>query len=160
MAAPQQKCRECRLFLGAGKLCEVSKGLDAKACRDFKPGHPFAPKFHGTKVKEIKFDPTVAAAWSFWISDRQVMMMAWELDHNQYGHFRCFLMTVTDGGIEVKPFTSGSAVPAFTGEVVVKGAHANDLWRSFGYEDEDEFDLEGNLINKPREIKIYPARED
>lgn len=160
MPAPKKRCRECRLFLGAGKRCEISKGLDAKACDDFKPGRPFAPKFHGRKVKEIKLDPQEPGAWAFWISDYQVLMVAWELDHNQYGHFRCFMMTLNDDGVETKQFSANVPAPAFAGEVVVKGARENDLWSSFGYEDDDEFDLEGNLINKPREVKLYPARED
>jgi len=130
------------------------------ACGDFKAGRPFAPKFRGTKPQDLKFDPEKPAAWSFWISDHQVMMMAWELDHNQYGHFRCFMMSMTDDGVETKQFAPGSASPAFAGEVVVKGPRENDLWRSFGHEDEDQFDMEKNLINKPREVKIYPSRKD
>ncbi|KKM18745.1 hypothetical protein LCGC14_1662600 [marine sediment metagenome] len=158
---PQQQCSGCRLFLRPdGSLCRDTKGLNHRACTEFKAGRPFAPRFHGHQAKEIKFDPEQPQAWSFWVSDQQVLLMAWELDHNQYGHFRCFIMTLTDDGVETKPFAPGSIGPAFTGEVVVKGSRENDLWRSFGHEDEDQFDLERNLINKPREVKIYPSRKD
>jgi len=153
-------CRDCRKFLGQGELCSRTEGLNGDVCEMFEPGKPFAPSFQGVPITEFEFDPTQPAAWSFWISSDQVMMIAWELDRDQYGHFRCFLMQITDDGIKQKQFTPTTSAPAFAGEVVVKGTNQNDLWNSFGFEDEDEFDLEGNLINKPREVKIYPARED
>lgn len=156
-----RKCRHCRLFLSSnGSKCAASAGSSSDTCSDFSEGRPFVPTFHGRPVQDVKFDPEKPAAWSFWISDRQVLMVAWEVDHNQYGHFRCFLMRLGANGVETKPFAPRASAPAFAGEVVVKGPKENDLWRSFGYEDEDEFDVEQNLINKPREIKLFPSRED
>ena len=153
-------CRECRKFFGKKGKCLESKGLSMKACRKFAAGRPFRPDFKGKILNEIKFNHTEENAWIFWISDVTAMVVTWELDHNQYGHFRIFMIGVDDAGVITKQFTPKSKASAFLGEIAVKGSGQNDLWASFGYEDEDQLDRERNVINKPREVKIYPKRED
>lgn len=130
------------------------------ACKNFKPGRPFQPKFHGQRVQEIEFDPEVPQAFSLWHSDNQCLMLAWELDHNGYGHWRVFLLGFDKNGIVKKRYTSSRALPAFYGEVQVKGPGRNDLWASAGYEDPDATDSEGSVYNKPREVKLLPTRHD
>ena len=161
MRYPVVQCRDCRLFCNSGgAVCPDTTGLDHKACGRFKKGRPFAPKFRGHKAKDQKFDPEKPASWVFWISDHQVMMLAWELDHNQYGHFRCFMIELDDQGVVMNQYTRKSLGPAFAGEIVARAPRGNDLWRSFAHQDENQTDQEGNLINKPQELKIYPARKD
>jgi len=153
-------CRECRKFFGKKGKCPESKGLNMKTCRKFAKGRPFRPDFKGKVLNEIKFNPLEENAWIFWISDVTAMTMTWELDHNQYGHFRCFMIGVDDDGLITKQFTPRSKASAFLGEIVVKGPGQNDLWASYGHEDADQLDREGNVTNKPREVKLYPKRKD
>lgn len=154
------RCGGCKLFLGRKGKCPDTAGLKMKACRRFKAGRPLAPRFRGALAKEVKFDPDKPAVWSFWINDRQVMVLGWDVDHNQYGHFRALLLGLDDQGLITKQFTADQQAPAFHGEVAVKGAGENDLWLSFGYEDADEVDHEGNNTNKPREVLLRPRRRD
>lgn len=153
-------CRECRKFFGKRGKCPDAKQLSQKACRKFAAGRPFRPDFKGKVLNEVKFNPLEENAWIYWISDVMAMVMTWELDHNQYGHFRIFMIGVDDNGIVTKQFTPRKPAPAFLGEVVVKGSGQNDLWASYGYEDADQLDREQNVTNKPREVKIYPKRAD
>lgn len=153
-------CRECRKFFTVKGKCEKSKGLKRKACDQFAAGRPFQPKFSGKKLSEVKFDPKKNQAWSFWINDTDVLVLAWQVDHNDYGHFRTYMMALDDQGVITKQFTAKQSAPAFAGEVVVKGPGQNDVWASFGFEDRDIQDSEGNVTNKPREVKIYPRRRD
>lgn len=157
----KKRCRECSHFLNQkGARCSLSTGLNMVACDKFQEGRPFRPKFNGKSVQEIDFDPEQSAAWSFWIKSDLVMMLVWDVDHNRYGHFRCFLLGLDDAGVVQKQFSEMKSAPAFMGEIVCKGLAENDIWSSFGYEDEDLRDAEGNLINKPREVKLFPRRDD
>jgi len=157
----KDRCRNCCLFLSSeGKVCSTSKGLEATACEEFKPGPVFRPKFNGKQVKTLGFDAAEPTAWAFWIDETRALLLAWEVDQNQYGHFRAFLIGVDDEGVIKKKYTPRTALPAFFGEVVVKGPNSNDIWSSYGYEDADQVDTEGNITNKPREVKLYPQRDD
>ena len=158
---PKKHCRNCRLFLDQhGVVCEASTGLDMLACKKFKAGPVFSPHFNDKPIKEIKFDSTTPGAWAFWIDETHALLLVWDVDHNQYGHFRTFLLGVDDNGVIKKKYTPHTALPAFFGELAVKGPNSNDIWSSYGYEDADEVDGEGNIINKPREVKLYPQRDD
>jgi len=156
----KKRCKECKFFATQGPRCPLSTGLNMVACDKFKEGRPYRPAFHGKQINDIDFDPTQPSAWSFWVADNQALLLAWELDHNDYGHFRVFLLGFNDDGVINKHFTASQTLPAFHGEVVVKGPAENDVWASYGFEDADNKDAEGNVVNKPREVKIYPARKD
>ncbi len=157
---PVVLCRSCQLFCPTGRVCPESNGLDSKACSRFKKGHPFTPNVRGSKTRDVKFDPTKPGSWTFWLSSHQVLLMVWELDHNEYGHMRQFMIELDDDGVVMNQFTTRGTSPAFCGEIVAKGPRGSDLWRSFAHQDEDQYDPEGNLVNKPMELAIYPTRED
>lgn len=155
------QCSSCRRFCSpVGTVCPDSKGLEYRACARYKKGHPFTPKIKGSSTRDVKFDPAVPCSWTFWISPHQVLLMMWDLDHNQYGHFRQFMIELDDHGVVKNQFTLRQSKPAFAGEIVAGGPRGNDLWRSFAHQDENQVDQEGNLINKPLELKLYPTRKD
>ena len=68
-------------------------------CAQFKPGPVFSPRFNNKPVKAVKFESTEPAAWAFWIDESQALLLAWDVDQNQYGHFRAFLIGVDDNGV-------------------------------------------------------------
>lgn len=161
---PKQRCADCSRFINGrtGDVCPDSKGLLAaapKGCR-FRAGPLYRPKFFDKPVKNIKFEPAEPAAWSFWFNATDCLMVTWTTDHNDYGVFDCYLLGVDDAGLMTKTYTARGEEAAFVGEVVVKGAAASDLWASFGYEDEDMVDAEGNVTNKPRSVQLRPRRKD
>lgn len=157
---PKRTCQQCRDLFADGTRCPNSKGPTAAACKKFRPGRPYRPKFHGQRVQDVEFDPDVPQAFSFWHSDDQCLMLAWEVDHNGYGYYRLFLLGFDSDGVVTKKFTKRKKMPAFYGEVRVKGPGQNDLWASSGFEDPDATDLEGNTYNKPREVELLPKRND
>lgn len=141
-------------------MCATATGLNMVACDEFTAGPVFRPRFDKKAITEVKFDATHSAAWSFWIDATQALFLVWDVDHNQYGHFRTFLIGVDDQGVVKKKYTARTELPAFFGEIAVRGPNSNDIWSSYGYEDADEVDSEGNIVNKPREVKLYPQRDD
>jgi hypothetical protein len=153
-------CNTCRSFYTSKGKCDKSTGLKMNACSTYAEGRPFQPKFNGKKLNEVKFDRTIDQAWAFWVNDTTVLILMWAVDHNDYGHFRVFMLGMDDNGVITKQYSAGTRAPAFLGEVVAKGPGLNDVWSSFGFEDADIVDHEGNITNKPREIKIYPSRTD
>lgn len=160
MPKKAKRCKECEFFAKPpGPRCPLSTGLEMKACKKFKAGRPYQPKFRGGKLQEVKgFDPEKTSAWAFWVSTTQALLVVWDIDKNNYGHFRVFLVGVGDNGVINKQFAENQNIPAFVGEVAVKGPGENDIWSSYGYEDDDIKDAEDNVVNKPREVKIFPAR--
>lgn len=154
-----KRCSNCRLFLGStGERCERSEGLQS-TCKDHEAGHPFHPHFQDSPIDEIEFNPEEPGAWSFWIGEDQVLMLVWEIDHNLYGHFRIFMVELDDKGVVRKQFSVDTVAPEFSGSVSVKGPKGNDLWASFDCRDDDQIDGDGNVVNKPREVKVYPRRK-
>jgi len=119
-----------------------------------------APKIKvgGKKAHIVKVEKP--SAWAFFTSDDQFLILSWEVDHNGYGHWRLQLGATEDGEVVTKKFSPDVELPAFHGEVKVNGVGANELWASYGAEDPDTLDAEGNVVNKPRDVRLYPKRED
>ena len=115
-------------------------------------------KVRGKKAEVIEVDGETA--WAFFTSETHFLLLSWEVDHNGYGHWRLKLGGIEDGKPVVKEFGPGKKVPAFYGEVKVNGVGTNELWSSYGFEDPDVKDAEGNVMNKPRDVRLYPKRED
>lgn len=90
----------------------------------------------------------------------QFLAIAWDLDTSGKGYWRIQPIGVKHEKIITKQYRPGETGPAFYGEISVVGAGRNDLYTSFGYEDPDNQDHEGNLKNKAREIIIRPKREN
>lgn len=155
-----QHCIDCqKLFSHGTKRCADSTGLYHKACKKFKAGSFFTPKFFGKKAKTIKFEAKESNAWCFWTSPTQLLLLAWEVDTNQRGRWRIFNLGIDDNGVIMKRFGVDQIQPAFYGEISVKGASQNDLFASLGFEDDDAVDYEKNVYNKPTEVVILPKRE-
>ena len=117
-------------------------------------------KINGRETTEIKHNTEKDSAWLLRCADDCFLLLSWEVDHNQYGHWCINLCSVKDKKIVTKEFSPGHSAPVFAGEVAIKGVGSNDLWCSFGFDDLDIKDEEGNVVNKPREVRIYPKRND
>ena len=115
-------------------------------------------KVRGKTAKVIRVEDE--EAWAFFTDEDQFLLLSWEIDHNGYGHWRLKLSAVEDGQPVTKRFSPNVEMPAFYGEVKVNGVGANELWASYGVEDPDVKDAEGNVINKPRDVRLYPKRKD
>lgn len=88
------------------------------------------------------------------------LLVRWVVDHNRYGRYFIHLVGYDAGQIIMKQLRPGHDVPAFAGDVAVKGSGRNDLYCSYGYEDPDQQDPDGTVVNKPQSIVISPRRED
>ncbi len=158
-----QKCENCTLLFHGGVRCTDSKEDTQTACERFGAGRPLRPYYKGRPITEVAFEPEESAAWSFWSSDQQILILFWEVSDHEYGYGRWRLQVVGldhDGIVTQKLRADEAAQPAFYGEIMVKGSGDSDLWSSAGYEDRDQTDFDGNVTNKPREIVIAPTRKD
>ena len=88
----------------------------------------------------------------------QALAVAWDVDPSGYGCWRIQQIGVEKGKLVTKMLKKGEDGAAFYGEVSVVGAGNNDLYTSDGFEDADIVDGEGNVVNKVREVKIFPRR--
>ena len=157
----KQTCRECGLLFHGGIRCIESKRDDQKECNRFAAGRPLRPYSRGRPIQEIEFDPEEPHAWMFWTGDDRVLLMFWEVDDNRYGAFKLQQIGLDHNGVVTKQFRNdGAPQPAFYGEVIVHGSGANSLYSSAGFEDEDQRDFEGTVLNKPGSVQIRPTRKD
>jgi hypothetical protein len=159
-------CINCRRlyeeFEGIGD-CYVegkSSGKRVRACRNFKEGTPFVPTFKGKKAKVLKLKEGEPSAFVFH-NGSHFLALTYDVDRNGYGYYKIKLLGLDeDLGLHLTKFTADEDNEdfAFFGEVAVTGARGSDLYRSFNFEDEDERDTEGNLVNKPKEVLVLPRR--
>ena len=89
----------------------------------------------------------------------QALAIAWDMDNHGCGFWRIQQIGLLHGEPVMKELRRGELGAAFYGEVSIMGAGSNDLYSSDGYEDDDVVDQEGNVLNKIREIRIYPKRQ-
>lgn len=152
-------CRTCtKLFTAKGR-CGASGGLDTKACKKHRKGRPWTPQNQGEAATEVDFDPSEPKTFVFWFGV-QALVLKWRLDHNDHGSWTVQLVGLDDQGVIETNYTDDETAPAFHGEIRIKGVGQNDLFSSFGFQDPSVRDDDGNVINKPKEIKILPARDD
>jgi hypothetical protein len=88
----------------------------------------------------------------------QALAIAWDMDNHDCGFWRIQQIGLVNGELVTKELRKGEVGAAFYGDVSVIGAGSNDLYTSDGFEDDDIVDQEGNVLNKIREIRIYPKR--
>jgi hypothetical protein len=88
------------------------------------------------------------------------LLVEWQVDHNRYGHYVISLLGLRDGEIAKIQMAKNQKVAEFCGEIAVKGAGKNDLFASYGPDDESVLDQEGTVTNKPRCVMLYPQRRD
>jgi len=88
------------------------------------------------------------------------LLVRWVVDVNRYGCYHVTLVGHDGNGVATKQMQRQAAVPAFYGDVVVKGADRNDLYASYGFDDPDVVDLDGTVVNKPRVVVLRPRRKD
>jgi hypothetical protein len=116
------------------------------------------PTFRGEKAKPI---PMEEGPQSFvFVRGDQVLHLAWDVDREGYGFWRLRLVGIENGRPIKKEFRAGQERVAFHGAVTVLGPAGNEMYDSFCFSDEDCFDHEKSVINKPVEILIRPHRED
>jgi hypothetical protein len=129
------------------------------ACPDFKEGLPLVPTFKGKKAKVVSFDTTEPNAFVFQSSDRQLLALLWQSDKDGYGYWKIKQIGLSDkDGPITKQLTVDKEDTAFYGEAAIVGARRTELYHTDGYEDEDTRDEDGNIINKPVEIRVFPRR--
>lgn len=117
--------------------------------------------FAGSDAKTIELDPAQKHLLTIQCHDDQFLAVAWEIDDSGYGYWRIRQVGVGDAGkIIKKELKPGKPAAAFYGEAAVVGAGGNDLFTSYGYEDRDQHDAEGNVVNKIQEVRIFPKRDD
>ena len=131
-----------------------------RACRSYKEGKPFIPTFDKRQAKPIVLPDGEPQAFVLYTSNRQALVVAWTKDLTGRWHWSIRLVGMKPtGGLYRKLFEKDQApLAAFHGEIEVVGPGLSSLFSSFGFEDVDELDEDGNIVNKPREIKIYPAQ--
>lgn len=109
----------------------------------------------------VKVDPNQKKLIVVQCQEDQFLAVAWDIDDAGYGFWRIRQIGCTpDGEFVKKELTPGKPAVAFYGEAALVGAGGNDLYTSYGYEDADEQDVEGNVVNKIQEVRVFPKRED
>lgn len=160
------KCENCiHLYSRHGKKGPCwdtgkTKKLSKRACKFYKAGAPFTPSLDGKLAKAVDLDPDKPHSFVFYLGPKLVLVLAWTQDHVDRWHWKIKLIGIKPGGgLYKKKFTSRAELASFFGEIEILGPGANSLFRSFSFEDIDEKDEEGNVVNKPREIRIYPTAD-
>ncbi len=121
---------------------------------------PVVVSFGEKPPHNIQFDPEEKQAFLLSGHADHMLVVAWDVDEGGRGKYRIKVVGIEDGELIKKELEPGNASAAFFGEVSVVGAKQTDLWASFGYEDEDLKDADGNIFNKVKEIQIKPKGED
>lgn len=120
---------------------------------------PIVINFGGEEAEPIEFDPTKKQAFVLVGYPNQLLVVAWDIDQFGIGGWRIKAVGVDGNNLVMKEFEDGTPKAAFYGDVSVVGASQTDLYTSFGYEDPDVTDEDGNIVNKPIEVKIRPVQE-
>lgn len=120
---------------------------------------PIIINFGGEEAQPIEFDPTKKQAFVLIGYPNQMLVVAWDIDQSGFGGWRIKAVGIDGETLVLKEFEEGKPTPAFFGDISVVGASNTDLYTSFGYEDQDISDEDGNIVNKPIEIKIRPVQE-
>ncbi len=161
----RKKCGRCKYLVteynGKGDCFheEASTGMQMHACKDFKEGAPLVPTYKGKRAKVVSFDPKEASAFVFQSSEKQLLALMWQSDKDGYGFWRIKQIGLSDKEAPVtKQLETSRKYTAFYGEASVVGVRMTDLYRTDGYEDDDVKDEDGNITNKPVEIRIFPRR--
>lgn len=119
------------------------------------------PTFRGEKAKLVPMGEEGTQSFVFSCCDDQLLHLAWDVDLEGYGFWRARLIGLENGSPVKKAFRSEKPERvAFYGSVAVSGPAGNDLFDSFGFDDDDFLDHEGNVVNKPTEVLLRPYRED
>lgn len=117
-------------------------------------------KFGDKAATVIEIDPVNKELIILKHGTEQALAVAWDVDPSGYGFWRIQQVGFEFGDLVVKELRKGDIAAAFHGEVSVVGAGNNDLFTSNGYEDDDVVDVEGNVVNKVREVRVYPKRQN
>jgi len=121
---------------------------------------PIVINFGGENAQHVEFDPTKKQAFVLVGYPGQLLVVAWDIDQSGFGGWRIKAVGVKKSGELVqKEFEKGKPTAAFYGDVSVVGAAQTDLYTSFGYEDMDVTDDDGNIVNKPLEVRIRPVQK-
>lgn len=114
--------------------------------------------FAGTAAKVLEVPAASRELILLKHGQEQALAIAWDMDNHGYGFWRIQQIGLDNGELITKELRRGESGAAFYGEVSVVGAGSNDLYTSDGFEDDDVVDPEGNVLNKVKEIRIYPKR--
>jgi hypothetical protein len=137
----------------SGKTNDPAK----RACKKFKKGHPFVPRVDGKLSKVAKFDPEKKSSWTFYTGERQCLVLTW--DPEIWAWKTHIVGLLPDGGIATKNFEGpDQEMASWFGRVDIVGAGSNSLYTSPGYDDPDDLDEDGVVINKPAEVRLYPIK--
>ena len=121
---------------------------------------PLVINFGGEEARSVAFDPTKKQAFVLEGYPGQLLVVAWDIDQSGFGGWRIKGVGVKKNGEMVqKEFEKGKPSTAFYGDISVVGAAQTDLYTSFGYEDMDMTDDDGNIVNKALEVRIRPVQE-
>jgi len=121
---------------------------------------PIEIKFGGTEANLIRFNPEEKQAFVLAGLPGHLLVVAWDIDQTGFGGWRIKSIGISDNEVLMKEFEKGQRSAAFYGDISVIGASKNDLYTSFGYEDEDIRDVDGHVVNKIKEIRIRPVQEE
>jgi hypothetical protein len=116
----------------------------------------------GQKPQVVSFGAETPTTWLLLPEGQAIgLLIQWQVDVNRYGQYHLTLIGYEDGAVPQKPLLrNGVLLPAFFGDVSVRGSGRNDLFSSYGYEDPDLVNEEGVVINKPQVVVLSPLRKD
>jgi hypothetical protein len=116
----------------------------------------------GQKPQVVAFGAETPTTWLLLPEGLPVgLLIQWQVDVNRYGQYHLTLIGCEDGAVPQKPLLRhGALLPAFFGDVSVRGSGRNDLFASYGYEDPDQVNEDGVVINKPQTVVLSPLRKD
>jgi hypothetical protein len=117
-------------------------------------------KICGQQPKVVGFDGAEATSWLLPAGQPAGLLIHWVVDGNRYGRYCLTLLGCEETEVPLKPLQQGALLPAFFGEVSVRGAGRNDLFASYGYEDPDVLNEDNVVVNKPQTVVLSPKRKD
>jgi len=120
---------------------------------------PIVINFGGEEATPVEFDPDKRQAFVLVGYPGQLLVVAWDIDESGFGGWRIKAVGVEGDEVVTKEFEADKSAPAFYGDISIVGAAETDLYASFGYEDMDVKDEDGNVVNKAKEIRIRPVQK-
>lgn len=123
-------------------------------------GPPIIINFGDISQQTIEFDEKEKQAFVLKGPPGNLLVVAWDIEPNGYGYYRIKVVGHENGKLVTKELEPGNKKAAFYGEASILGANKTELYASYSYEDDDQIDGDGIVINKVKEVIVRPRRKD
>ena len=139
--------------------CAETIGTNMPRKKKPTPPKVLSDRFSGGSTKIVPFDTEEKMSMLLYGGDKSSLAIAWDIDDAGHGFWRILPVGVNDNDIITKESDKSGTGVAFYGEVSIVGIGGTDLFTSYGHEDDDILDAEGHIVNKVKDVRVYPTAQ-